>query len=38
MPFKLERDGDVWVLRMDTGENRFSPSAIEDWNSALDAL
>ena len=36
MPFKLKRDGDVWVLRMDAGENRFSPSAIEDWNAALD--
>jgi enoyl-CoA hydratase/carnithine racemase len=32
----LERDGDVFVLRMDAGENRFVPDLIDGWNRALD--
>ena len=31
----LTRDGDVFVLRLDAGENRFGPQAIEDWNQTL---
>jgi enoyl-CoA hydratase/carnithine racemase len=34
----LERDGDVFVLRMDSGENRFVPALIEGWNRALDEV
>ena len=32
----LERDGDVWVLRMRAGENRFSMDVLDRLNSALD--
>ena len=34
----LVRDGDVFVLRIDSGENRFSPDAIRGWNEALDEV
>jgi enoyl-CoA hydratase/carnithine racemase len=34
----LERHGDVFVLRMDSGENRFLPEMIAGWNSALDEV
>jgi enoyl-CoA hydratase/carnithine racemase len=34
----LERHGDVFVFRMDSGENRFSEAMIADWNTALDAV
>lgn len=34
----LERDGDVWVLRMDTGENRFSMEVLDRFNAALDQV
>jgi enoyl-CoA hydratase/carnithine racemase len=34
----LERDGEVFVLRMDEGENRFSPQAVADWNRLLDEV
>ncbi len=32
---ELERDGEVFVLRMDDGENRFSPAMLEALNDAL---
>ena len=34
----LSRDGDVFVLRLDHGENRFGPDLIEAWNQALDEV
>jgi enoyl-CoA hydratase/carnithine racemase len=34
----LTRDGDVFVLRMDAGENRFHPSFVRAWNDALDEV
>jgi enoyl-CoA hydratase/carnithine racemase len=34
----LERHGDVFVLRMDAGENRFVPGTIAAWNAALDEV
>jgi enoyl-CoA hydratase/carnithine racemase len=34
----LQRDGDVFVLRMDYGENRFRPDKIDAWNRALDEV
>ena len=36
--FDLRRDGDVFVLRMDAGENRFVPDTIREWNAALDEV
>lgn len=33
---KLEREGEVLILRMDAGENRFGPDAIRLWNECLD--
>ena len=35
---KLDRDGPVWVLRMQAGENRFNLEWLEAVNSALDAV
>jgi enoyl-CoA hydratase/carnithine racemase len=35
---KLDRDGPVWVLRMQSGENRFSLDWLEALNSALDVV
>ena len=35
---KLDRDGDVWVLRMQGGENRFNLDWLGAVNSALDAV
>ena len=35
---KLEREGDVFVLRVDAGENRFGPETLGDWNRALDEV
>jgi enoyl-CoA hydratase/carnithine racemase len=32
----LSRDGDVFVLRVDSGENRFVPEVLKGWNDALD--
>lgn len=32
----LRREGDVFVLAMDYGENRFRPESIDAWNAALD--
>lgn len=34
----LERQGDVYILRMNVGENRFNPKSIAAWNSALDEV
>lgn len=34
----VTRDGDVYVLRMDAGENRFVPDAIAGWHAALDEV
>ena len=34
----LSRDGEVFVLRLDHGENRFGPELIEGWNQALDEV
>jgi enoyl-CoA hydratase/carnithine racemase len=34
----LGRDGDVFVLCVDFGENRFSPDALRGWNEALDEV
>jgi enoyl-CoA hydratase/carnithine racemase len=34
----LSRDGDVFVLRVDAGENRFGPDTLRDWNAALDEV
>lgn len=34
----LSRDGDVFVLRVDAGENRFGGDAITAWNAALDEV
>jgi enoyl-CoA hydratase/carnithine racemase len=34
----LSRDGDVFVLRMDAGENRFSPAMLDALKGALDEV
>jgi len=34
----VSRDGDVFVLRVDAGENRFTPDTLRDWNEALDEV
>ncbi len=34
----LKREGDVFVLRMDNGENRFRAEFIQAWNDALDEV
>jgi enoyl-CoA hydratase/carnithine racemase len=34
----LERHGDVFVLRIDEGENRFVPGTISAWHAALDEV
>jgi enoyl-CoA hydratase/carnithine racemase len=33
---ELDQQGEVWVLRLDEGENRFSPEVIRRWNELLD--
>ncbi len=35
---ELRREGDVHVLRLDDGENRFSPGTLDELERALDAL
>jgi len=35
---ELDRDGSVWVLRMRSGENRFSPDLLAAVNDALDQV
>jgi enoyl-CoA hydratase/carnithine racemase len=32
----IERDGDVWILRMRAGENRFNAGSVATINEALD--
>lgn len=34
----LDRDGDVWILRMDEGENRFNRHWLDAVNVALDRV
>jgi len=34
----LDRDGEVFVLRMNAGENRFHPDFVAAWNAALDEV
>ena len=34
----LSREGDVFVLRADAGENRFNPETLRGWNQALDQV
>ncbi len=34
----LDRDGDVWVLHMHAGENRFSLEVLDRFNTALDQV
>ncbi|HEV7722866.1 MAG TPA: enoyl-CoA hydratase/isomerase family protein [Iamia sp.] len=37
-PLTLDRDGEVFVLRMDDGENRFSPTMLDAFAAALDEV
>lgn len=34
----IERQGDVALIRMDAGENRFNRTSIDAWHAALDGL
>jgi hypothetical protein len=34
----LSRDGEVFLLGMDAGENRFRPDFLGAWNRALDEV
>jgi Delta3-Delta2-enoyl-CoA isomerase len=34
----LDRDGDVWILRMAAGENRFNQDWLDAMNAALDQV
>src|SRR5262245_51020594 len=34
----LRRDGDVFVLTMCDGENRFNRPSVDAWNAALDTV
>ena len=34
----LDRDGDVWILRMAAGENRFNLEWLDAVNTALDEV
>lgn len=34
----LERDGDVWILRMDDGENRFNRASVDALHACLDTV
>ena len=34
----LKREGEVFVLRMDDGENRFRDDSVAAWNAALDEV
>jgi enoyl-CoA hydratase/carnithine racemase len=38
MSIDLSREGDVFVLRFDDGENRFRPDNLADWHAALDEV
>jgi enoyl-CoA hydratase/carnithine racemase len=34
----LSREGEVFLLRVDAGENRFVPDTLRGWNEALDEV
>ena len=34
----LTREGDVFVVRYDNGENRFRPDTLSEWHAALDEV
>ena len=34
----LSREGDVFVVRYDNGENRFQPETLIEWNAVLDEV
>jgi enoyl-CoA hydratase/carnithine racemase len=38
MSLDLSREGDVFVLRFDDGENRFRPESLAEWHEALDRV
>ncbi len=38
MGLELSREGEIFVLCMDAGENRFTPDSIRAWNDALDRV
>ena len=35
---ELKRDGEIFILRMDDNENRFSPDSVAEWNRLLDEV
>jgi enoyl-CoA hydratase/carnithine racemase len=35
---ELTQHGDVFVLRMDNGENRFNPTSVKEIETALDEV
>lgn len=37
-PLTLDRDGEVFVLRLDAGENRFTPELLDAAGAALDEV
>lgn len=37
-PLTLDRDGDVFVLRLDAGENRFTPTLLDALDATLDEV
>ena len=37
-PLTLDRDGDVFVLRLDASENRFTPALLDAFEAALDEV
>lgn len=34
----LTREGDVWLLTMNQGDNRFNDDSLDAWNDALDRI
>lgn len=38
MATELRREGEVFVLYMDAGENRFDPDLLHAWNESLDEV
>ncbi len=38
MTTRTSREGEVFVLRADAGENRFNPDTLSGWNRALDEV
>ncbi len=37
-PLELTRDGEVFLLRLDSGENRFHPGLLDKYSKALDEV